>query len=207
MGSHPNLSCVQADLYSLPFRPGSFDFVYCFGVLQHTPDVKGAFTAVCEQVREGGRLAVDVYAKNPLNWVWPKYWLRTITKRMEAERLFELVRGMVAVLLPVSFALGRVPLLGRKLRHVVPVANYRGVYPLTEEQLREWAILDTFDMLAPAYDQPQTMQTVKGWFEGAGFELIEVIRRGLVVGRGVKSPLRVQGSPKAGRQDHEIGRR
>ena len=42
-GQRPNVLVVQADLYHMPFRAGSFDRVFCFGVLQHTPDVEESF--------------------------------------------------------------------------------------------------------------------------------------------------------------------
>lgn len=32
------VSVIQADSHSLPFRRGAFPFVFCLGVLQHTPD-------------------------------------------------------------------------------------------------------------------------------------------------------------------------
>ena len=31
------------------------------------------------------------------------------------------------------------------------IADYRGILDLSEEQLKEWAILDTFDVLSPMY--------------------------------------------------------
>ena len=40
--------------------------------------------------------------------------------------------------------------------------------------LKEWAYLDTFDMLAPRYDIPQTLRTVRGWFSEAGLTEVEV---------------------------------
>ena len=51
---HPNLHVVQGDIYSLPFAPESFSFVYSLGVLQHTPDVAKAFAALPLMVRGGG---------------------------------------------------------------------------------------------------------------------------------------------------------
>ncbi len=62
------------------------------------------------------------------------------------------------------------------------------MYPLSESLLRDWAVLDTFDMLAPAYDQPQTPETVRRWFEEAGLKEIE-LGDGIngVVGRAVKA--------------------
>lgn len=183
---HPRLSVLQCDIYRLPFATASFDFVFCFGVLQHTPDVRAAFMALREPLRPGGRLAVDLYPMVRTNILWPKYWLRPLTRRMPAHRLLASVERLMRVLFPISLYLGRVPLVGRKLRYAIPVANYDGQLPLSRAQLEEWAILDTFDMLSPRYDQPQTPATVRNWFEQAGLERIEVFRDGLVVGRGVQ---------------------
>lgn len=186
LGSHPNLNVVQGDIYHLPFKPAGFDFVYCFGVLQHTPDVKRAFMALPAQLREGGRMAVDVYPKLVGNLLWPKYWLRPLTKRLPPARLFDLVQWMVKLLLPLSVLLGHIPVIGHKLRYVIPVANYEGVYPLSKTQLSEWAVLDTFDMLASMYDQPQLARTLQAWLMEAGLADIEVLRTGHLVGRGVR---------------------
>jgi len=191
LGPHPRLDVVQADVYHLPFRRRTFDFVYCFGVLQHTPQVEASFSALTSQLAPGGRIAVDLYPKIPLNLLWPKYWVRPITKRMRADRLFPLVTRMVETLWPVSLALGRVPGVGRRLRHALPIANYEGVLPLTPVQLKEWAVLDTFDMLAPAHDHPQTVATLESWFAAHGLVDVEVGRRGLVVGRGRQPDERV----------------
>ena len=39
---------------------------------------------------------------------------------------------------------------------------------------REWAILDTFDMYAPAHDHPQTLNRVRRWYEDVGFVDVNV---------------------------------
>lgn len=184
LGPHSRVDVVQADVYHLPFVPGRFDFVYCFGVLQHTPDVHAAFAALALQLVPGGRIAVDLYPQLALNLLWPKYWLRPLTKRMRAERLLRLVSRMVTVLWPASLALGRLPGIGRRLRHALPIANYDGILPLDASQLKEWAVLDTFDMLAPAHDHPQSAATLTTWFQEAELSEIEVFRRGLLIGRG-----------------------
>lgn len=183
---HPRLSVVQGDIYALPFAIELFDFVYCLGVLQHTPDVRAAFKALPRQLKQNGRLAVDLYPKLWLNVLWPKYWLRHLTKRLPPTALFSAVKSAVPVLLPLSRILGRIPLIGRKLRYAVPVANYEGVLPLSERQLYEWSVLDTFDMLAPAHDHPQTPATLRSWFEESGLHDIFVERIGFVVGRGTR---------------------
>jgi SAM-dependent methyltransferase len=186
LGASPRLAVVQGDIYSLPFKPGAFDFIYCFGVLQHTPEPQRAFAAIPRFLKAGGRLAIDVYPKLWRNLLWTKYWLRPITKRIKGDTLFRSIERTLPVLMPISLALGRVPKVGRWLRYMVPVANYEGRFPLSRKQLAEWALLDTFDMLAPAHDHPQTQEAVLSWFEAAGFKDVEVFRRGFVIGRGVK---------------------
>ncbi len=183
---HPNLHVVQGDIYALPFAKASFPFVYSLGVLQHTPDVARAFAALPPMVAEGGSLCVDYYEKTFKSWLLPKYWLRPLTKRVPRLRLFAALERLVPVMLPISRALGRVPGVGKQLMRVVPVVNYDGIYPLTESQLFEWALLDTFDMLAPAYDHPQTAATARRWLEQAGLREIELLRVGHLVGRGRK---------------------
>lgn len=184
---HPGLDVLQADIYRLPFVLGKFDFVYCFGVLQHTPDVRAAFLSLPPQLRPGGRLAVDLYPRLRRNIIWPKYWLRPVTARVRPERLLRVVEALVPRLLPVSDLLGRVPGVGHNLRYAIPVMNYRGVFPLTGEQLREWAVLDTFDMLSARHDKPQTAESLRRWCEEAGLQEVWVGRRGFLIGRGRRS--------------------
>lgn len=181
---HPNLHVVQGDIYALPFAPGSFDFVYSLGVLQHTPDVAKAFAALPPMLAGAGRLCVDYYEKSFMRGLLPKYWVRPITKRMDKQRLFGLVKAAVPLLLPVSRAFGRVPVAGSLLKRLVPVANHERIFPFSETQLHEWALLDTFDWLSPAYDNPQTAATARRWLEQAGLQDIEVLQAGHLVGRG-----------------------
>ena len=176
---------VQGDIYKLPFKLESFDYVYCFGVLQHTPDVKAAFLALPKMVKPGGALAVDVYRKHWGNIFEAKYWLRPITTRIGEERLFSLIEKWVPTLLSLSDFMCRMP-GGRYLRRLVPVANYRGLFPLSEVQLREWAILDTYDWFGPRFDQPQTAEAIQGWFEGSGLKDIEVLHPAHLTIRGRK---------------------
>ena len=64
--------------------------------------------------------------------------------------------------------------------------NYEGVYPLSPQQLKDWAVLDTFDMFGPAFDQPQTAEDLKGWMRSSGLVEVEVFRSGFLVGRARK---------------------
>jgi SAM-dependent methyltransferase len=177
----------QASIYDMPFADDSFDKVLCLGVLQHTPDPHRAVLSLAAPLKTGGKLALDFYPRLALNVLWPKYWLRPITRRMRADRLFAAVEWLVPKVLPLARALAAVPLLGRRLRYVIPIMMYYRVFPLTKEQHREWAILDTFDMLAPAHDHPQTAESVRAWLTEAGLGDVAAAREGLVVGRATKT--------------------
>jgi SAM-dependent methyltransferase len=164
VGEHERLRLAQADLFALPFAPGSFDRVFCFGVLQHTPDPAAAFHALVEQVRPGGLLAADVYRTDAYidRWSSKRLW-RPLTTRLPEARLRRIVEWYVPRWLPVDRRLARVPKVGRFLTAVVPCWNYEGLLDLSPDELEAWAVLDTYDALSPRYDKPQTVESVRTW--------------------------------------------
>lgn len=187
LSNYGNLHVVQGDIYRMPFVHGFFPFVYSLGVLQHTPDVARAFAALPPLVAEnGGRICVDFYQESWKSRLLPRYWLRPVTKRVPKNQLFNALRALVPRLLPVSRALGRVPVLGAVLKRLVPVANHVGILPLSEAQHLEWSLLDTFDWFSPEYDSPQTPDSVREWLKTAGLADIKVGKAGHLVGRGRK---------------------
>ena len=182
----PNLHVVLGDIYALPFEKGAFSFVYSLGVLQHTPDVAESFARLPPMVAPGGRLCVDYYRKSWRSLLLPKYWLRPLTKRVPNETLFRGLQTALPLLLAVSNLVGAIPVVGKTLRRIVPVANFRGELPLSPQQHKEWALLDTFDWLSPEYDNPQTVEAAREMIERAGMKQIEVLMAGHLVARGVR---------------------
>jgi hypothetical protein len=55
----------------------------------------------------------------------------------------------------------------------LPIAGIIGTFPegLTPAEIREWAVLDTFDMFSPEHDHPQKIKTVVEWFKKYGMEI------------------------------------
>jgi len=174
-GDNPRLALVQADLFALPFRLGSFDRVFCYGVLQHTPDPERAFRVLVEQVRPGGLIAADVYRRFPyIDRGSAKFLWRPLTTRMRRDRLRRIVEWYIPRWLPVDRRLARVPRIGRFLVAVVPCWNPSGLFELSEEEAVAWATLDTFDALSPRYDRPQTLESVEAWGRRAELEDVTV---------------------------------
>ena len=184
---HERLYVVQGDIFSLPFKKGTFDYIYCFGVMQHTPNVEAAFKSIPYFCSVGGRVAVDFYWRRLRTMLHVKYLLRPFTSRLEQEKLFYIIERWVPYMLRLSNFFRVVPFFGRILQRLVPVANYHGIYPLNNIQHKEWSLLDTFDMLSPKYDSPQSKKTINRWMNEAGFSEIEVLHATLLVARGIKS--------------------
>ena len=166
--SRPNVHVVQASIYELPFRRECFDGIYSIGVIQHTPDPKASVAQLPRFLKSGGRIALTIYERRRWTMFHSKYWIRPITKRMDAKVLLSAITFSMPLIFFVTGILFRIPYLGKLFRFVIPVANYVEKKELTREQRYQWALLDTFDMLAPGYDQPQTQQEVQEQLLGAG---------------------------------------
>ena len=162
----------QASIYEMPFPDGRFDKVFCLGVLQHTPDFEASVRALVSKAKPNGEIVVDFYA---IRGFWTKlnakYLLRPLTKRMDAEKLLRLIDSNADRLIAASRMLQGAGL--GVLRRFLPVVDIYGTMPpgLSDDQLREWVVLDTFDMFSPAYDNPQRISSVAAMFERAGAQV------------------------------------
>lgn len=164
----PNVDLVQGSMLAPPFRAGSFDFAYSLGVIQHTPDPALAIRELVNCVRRGGRYALTIYARRPWTRLNAKYLIRPLTKRLPQNLLLRGIETVMPVMFPLTGRLFRIPVLGRVAQFAIPIANYVDRDEFTERQRYDEAVLDTFDMLAPAYDSPMTWQEVEAALRAAG---------------------------------------
>ena len=173
-GTKKNVLIVQADIYNMPFRKRYFDKIFCFGVLQHTPDVKNAFMSLPPLLKHGGELAIDVYKKTFVaTWLSTKYYVRPLTRNMESHSLYEMIKKYINFMWPLALLLASIQRIGHAINSRLLIAEYSR-YGLSGDMLKEMAYLDTFDMLAPKYDRPQTIETIQTWFKEAALTEINV---------------------------------
>ncbi|MBI1877686.1 MAG: methyltransferase domain-containing protein [Chloroflexi bacterium] len=187
-GSRANALIVQSDIYKMPFREYAYDKLLCIGVLQHTPDVKRSFMSLPPYLKSGGSLVVDIYRKQHglREGLRPRNWARAITRKVEPEKLYHWCERYITLMWPRTRFLHKIP-RGRRIIWALLIADYTGRYDLSDQILREWAILDTFDILAPAYDQPQHLETIQAWFAEAKLCNVDVhYGYNGIEGRGVK---------------------
>jgi SAM-dependent methyltransferase len=175
--SFPNVHCVQGDLLQPPIRPGSLAHAFSIGVLQHTPDPGGAFRSILRLLAPGGCFALTMYARRWYTKLNAKYLVRPVTRRLPQRVLLGLIRGTMPVLFPVTDVLFRLPVAGKFAQFVIPVANYVGKTGFTREQRYREAVLDTFDMLSPTYDQPMTAAEIEAILRECGIDSYRFRRR------------------------------
>ena len=65
---------LVADAEALPFPDESFDLVYSYGVLHHTPDTERAVAEVRRVLRPGGEARIMLYSRR--SWLALGAWLR-----------------------------------------------------------------------------------------------------------------------------------
>lgn len=183
-GRAQNLHLFQADMHKLPLQYQFFDKILCLGVLQHTPEPKKAFMSLIPYLKNGGEIVIDIYKKTLSSMLHWKYFIRPFIKHMGKEKLCKSITSIVPHLLPTAVFLRK--FIGSVGARILPIANYSHL-GISAELNREWSILDTFDMYAPEYDKPQTLNEVKSWFEEAKLQNIKV-RYGPngIIGRGIK---------------------
>lgn len=187
-GDKENVLIVQGDLYQMPFRRDSAERVFCFGVLQHTPDPERSFLELPKYAKPGGSVVADNYIK-PTGiraLLATKYWFRPVTKHIPPPILYRICNVYVRCMWPLSRVIHHLP-KGKYINWRLLLSDHRGEFDLSEKMMCEWAVLDMMDKLGPAYDFPQHPETVQKWFEKAGLQEIDV-RPGFngIQGRGVK---------------------
>jgi ubiquinone/menaquinone biosynthesis C-methylase UbiE len=75
---------VQASAEELPFENGSFDLVYSFGVLHHTPDTHKAVSEVHRVLKDDGQAIVMLYARG-----WKHYLKRCFVHGIILGKIFK----------------------------------------------------------------------------------------------------------------------
>jgi SAM-dependent methyltransferase len=69
---------TRGDAETLPYKSASFDVVYSFGVLHHTPDMISALEEIHRVLRPGGVLILSLYHRWSLDFLFNVIWSRGI---------------------------------------------------------------------------------------------------------------------------------
>lgn len=203
-GADPRLLLVQGDITRPPVPRQHFDRVFCMGVLQHTPSPVDSFRSLLTTVTPGGAVAIDVYLKKGV-WRWLTSYrrLRWLTRHIEVDTIHRLSKAYVTRMWPVARWLWGSGRVGRWVaRYVLLLKDRRRKGLIVPDAIeKEWLVLILIDQLSAHHDKPQSIPTVRHWFEDASIEQIEVFHGGNgVIGRG-RTPSRAEAPARARRRE------
>jgi len=181
---------AQADLYDIPYKDNSFDFVICIGVLQHTPDTLKSLNSIWSKVKKNGYLIVDHY-QFTLGYYFGFLWiLRAFLKRQPTKYTIKITKQVVKLFFPILWIFRDHKFLFRLLRKIFPLGfNYHDRKDLNKKQHYQWSELDTHDALTDNYKRLLTKKAFSKMLDklGGKIELLSSLRPG---GNGLEARVR-----------------
>ena len=155
------LYLYQADIANLPFQNEIFDKTFCFGVLQHTPNVKKTLKELILKTKKKGSIVVDFY---PYKGFWTlisaKYFLRPITKRMSKEHLLKILKKTTPLFFKFHIFFKKIGL--SFLTRFLPICDPNTIpKSIKKSDKMDWLILDTFDMFSAYYDNRKELKILE----------------------------------------------
>lgn len=161
-----NLLCIRGDVFDLPLEKSSFDYVICYGVIQHTGDNKKCLDVLASYVNDSGSLLVDIYSNSLKDYNPWIYLIRPFFSRIRSdERRMEIVSKFVGFVFPLqvkilTFLQNRSGIF-KYIRYFFN-RSPNSVYginlfldgKISIENAKDWSICDTNDAWTPRHDDP-----------------------------------------------------
>lgn len=165
MGLDNDVNFIQADIFNLPFKKGTFDFIYSLGVLHHTPDPKSAFVSLSRLLKSNGKISITLYSAYQKIFVYNSKFWRFFTTRMPKKMLY----FFCYLTLPLYY-LYTIPLLGNL---------FKAIFVINIHPDWRWRLLDTFDWYSPKYQFWYTHFEVFKWFSECRLAEVKVLEPGI----------------------------
>lgn len=173
----PFVCICQANALKLPFENNIFDGAYSIGVLHHTPDPLQGVQEAYRVLSNNSWFAMSVYFKNSqynavVTHVWRKIF-NSLSGLFGYRPAMIYSYAVVYLLRPFN----KIRLLRIALRFVLPNIYLKSI---------KWSLLDTFDLVTPAYQSGHMPYELFQWFKKIGFKQIEPSNWGLTSIKGIK---------------------
>jgi len=160
LSGYENYEGVQADLFELPFADESFDVIYSFGVLHHTPDPRIAFEGLLRLLKPGGTICITVYEDRGM--YHSSRYLRKLTTKLPPAILYPLCVVYTSIMyVPYRYLGFRYGFFGR-------------FAPISLSSSFKEAILDTFDCYSPQYQFTYSDYDIFRWYKENKLNDIEI---------------------------------
>ncbi len=160
--NNKNIVIIKSDFNKL-ISNKKFDIVFCRGVLQHTKNPLGSLLKIHEFVSDAGYVFFDIYKMPKIGYAHPKYffWRPLIKTFFNYDSFENFLKNNIKFLLKIKRFLKLIFFNSKFLSDIiVPVWDYKDQYPLSNNQLEKWAIMDTLDGIFAKYDYPQSNKRI-----------------------------------------------
>lgn len=161
---------VQGDIFHPPVRPGTLDFVYSIGVLQHLPDPRGGFIGLTRLLAPKAPAFVWVYPRGRGRQIALFSLMRAVSTRMPLPMVDLLALGLAAAQWLMWITPYRVLsrfAATRPIASRVPFALYAR-FPFRVLHT-DW--VDGLSVPLVAY---YTATDIRGWYEDAALERVQL---------------------------------
>lgn len=182
---------IKSSLTDIEILNNLFDYVFCYGVAQHTPNIVKTYDACYKFGKKGSKISIDHYAR--LFYPTTKSIWRPITKRIKPSMLLKIIKFYIPYYFPFdSFLRTKLPKFLRFLiRLILPIPCFNYIneknIPQDKRILMEWAIMDTFDALGAKYDNPLSEKELQKIAKSIGLEKYKIKKtRSILILNGVK---------------------
>lgn len=182
---------IKSSLTDLEILNNLFDYVFCYGVAQHTPNILKTYNSCYKFGKKRSKISIDHYAK-VFHPTAKSIW-RPITKRIKPSTLFKIIKFYIPYYFPFdSFLRTKLPKILRFLiRLILPIPCFNYIneknIPQDKRALIEWAIMDTFDALGAKYDNPLSKKELQKIAQTIGLENRKIKKIGSIyILNGVK---------------------
>lgn len=182
---------IKSSLTDIEILNNLFDYVLCYGVAQHTPNIMKTYGACYKFGKKGSKISIDHYAR--LSYPTTKSIWRPITKRIKPSILLKIIKFYIPYYFPFdSFLRTKLPKILRLLIRLIfpiPCFNYINEKNIPQDKrvLIEWAIMDTFDALGAKYDKPLSEKELQKIAKTIGLEKYKIKKTSsILILNGVK---------------------
>ena len=182
---------IKSSLTDIEILNNLFDYVFCYGVAQHTPNIVKTYGACVKFGKKGSKISIDHYAR--VFYPTTKSIWRPITKRIKPSTLLKIIKFYIPYYFPFdSFLRTKLPKILRLLiRLILPIPCFNYIneknIPQDKRVLLEWAIMDTFDALGAKYDNPLSEKELQKIAKKIGLEKYKIKKTSsILILNGVK---------------------
>jgi len=182
---------IKSSLTDIEILNNLFDYVFCYGVAQHTPNIVKTYGACVKFGKKGSKISIDHYAR--VFYPTTKSIWRPITKRIKPSTLLKIIKFYIPYYFPFdSFLRTKLPKILRFLiRLILPIPCFNYIneknIPQDKRVLLEWAIMDTFDALGAKYDNPLSEKELQKIAKKIGLEKYKIKKTSsILILNGVK---------------------